>query len=96
MTYQILQEIEQDDALVLTLASQERDHFTHTINKQRYETILSSIPVGRFRDRVTHLLGETNERLEDVNAIIAALTPQMPPAARIAASVSRLRNKGAL
>ena len=96
MAYMLLNSDEQDDTLVLFMASQERDQFTHTINKARYEAMLLTLSPGPFRDRIQTLLDETNQRLAEVKAIIAATVPQMPSAPKIATSLTRLKAKGML
>lgn len=60
--------------MVEFLLNQERDYDTHQINKARYETILATEPAGGFRDRISQLLMETNSRIKEIEAIVAATT----------------------
>lgn len=94
MAYQTIDDDDQDEALIAFVVSQERDHHSHTLNKQRYEAMLITLPDGPFKTRVLELLTQTNSRLSDIDAILAATAPQMPPPARVAASVARMKAKG--
>lgn len=90
--YQLLTETERDDMLAQTLLAQEIDLFMHRINKERYDAILAGpLPPGTFRTRVEALRAETIERTVEVEAIIAALKPQLPPKPRLDAAAQRLR-----
>lgn len=91
MAYLVLTQDEQDDMIVQTLLAQERDHFAHTLNQERYAEILKSRPADDpFAVRVQQLHDETVSRLAEVNAIVDALTPQLPDAGRIVAAVARI------
>jgi len=90
MAYQTLSTDKQDDMLVATLAAQEADLFSHTINKQRFETMLLTLPAGEFRNRVGQLLADTINRLTEVASILDALTTQLPDQTRIDAAKKRL------
>jgi len=77
---------EKDRILVEFMEAQERDHWLHTINRQRYQSILATAPAGKnaFRTRIEGLLAETEDRITEVEAIIAATISQMPSAETIA------------
>ena len=90
--YQLLTQDERDDMHAQTLLAQETDLFMHRINRERYDAILAGpLPPGPFRSRVEKLRGETIERTAEVEAVIEALKPQLPPKARLDASAARLR-----
>lgn len=95
MAYLVLSQDEQDDMLVETLMNQERDHYSHTVNLERYTSLLAALPDGAFKARIQNLRDETQSRLGEVNAIVEALTPQLPPPARITAAAQRLATREA-
>jgi hypothetical protein len=94
MIYQVLSQDAQDETMVLFMLSQERDHHIHTVNKERYEAILKTLGPGDFRKRIEQLLAETEQRLAEVEVIIAATTPQLPTSAKIEAALTRAKGKG--
>ena len=96
MAYLVLTQDEQDDIMVAFMLAQERDQFTHGVNRQRYEAMLLTLNAGPFRDRINQLLSETNSRIVEVDAIVQHSFSQMPPSVRIAAAVARLKARGAL
>jgi hypothetical protein len=85
MEYKILTEKARDKTIVEFFEAQERDLHSHTINKERYESMLPSLQPGKFRARIQELLEQTNDRLEEVSNIIKATIPQLPPDERIKA-----------
>ncbi|MCX7800087.1 MAG: hypothetical protein N2109_07065 [Fimbriimonadales bacterium] len=93
--YRVLSQEEMDDIVVEFFAAQERDMFCHELNKQRYEEMLKVLPEGEYRQRVARLLAETNERMAEVEAIIAKTEPQLPPTARVQAAAQRIKAKSA-
>lgn len=94
MAYRVLTEDEESETIVLFMLAQERDHHSHSVNRDRYQRMLKDLPPGPFRERIQHLLAETNDRLVEVEAIIAATVPQMPPADRVSAIREALKAKG--
>jgi hypothetical protein len=93
MDYQVLTEEEQHDMLLGTLYAQERDHWLHTVNKERYEAILADKTISQaFRSQVQNLLQQTDARIHEVTHIIEKLRPQLPPAEHLQAAVVRIRN----
>jgi len=91
--YQLLSQDEQDDTIVSSLLAQERDHFCHTTNLQRFEEMLKTLPEGAWRTRITQLRDDTKARLAEVDSILKALKAQLPPAERLAAAKKRLTTK---
>lgn len=69
---------EQQRLIVEFLEAQERDHYAHSINKERYESMLLTLPDGQWKTRVTQLLAEVDSRIEEVESIIAATQAQAP------------------
>lgn len=96
MAYQLLSQDEQDEIIVSFFESQEREEFCHSINKERYDNIIATVPDSEWRSNVIKLRNETEQRLADVKSIIAASVPQLPSTERIAAAKSRLLTKQAL
>jgi hypothetical protein len=93
MDYQVLTDEEKHDMLVNTLYAQERDHWMHTVNKERYEAILADPDVKpNLRAQVQKLLTDTESRIHEVTHIIEKLRPQLPAAEHIQAAVVRIRN----
>ena len=92
--YRMLDTNEQQDGIVQTYLANERDHYLHTKNLERFALMLTTLPTGLFRERIQHLHDETASRLEEVNAILDATTPQLPPQAAIIASLTRLQARG--
>jgi len=89
----LLTQEERDEMLAATLLAQERDLFAHRHNKGRFERILANGAKGEFRQRIQRLLAETNERISEVEQIIEALRPELPPIQRLRAAHARLKAK---
>lgn len=94
MAYKTLTDNQQDEILVSTLAAQEVDLFSHETSITRYETMLKTLPEGKFRIRIENLLKETKSRRDEVQAIIDATIPQLPSDQRVMSAVGRLIDKG--
>jgi hypothetical protein len=45
--YSVLSQDEQDEIIVNTVLAQERDHFSHELNIQRYSDMLAAMPADR-------------------------------------------------
>ena len=93
MKDEVLSEDEKDDIIVAFMLSQERDKYCHELNKARYEAMLKTLEDGDWKNRVAKLREETLKRLEEVNSIIEATKPQLPPPRRISAARQRLLAK---
>jgi Tfp pilus assembly protein PilO len=78
MNYKTLKQDEMQEVIVSFYKGQETDLYVHNINKERYEEMLKTLPEGPFKTRVEKLLAETNERIEEVSAILAATEKQLP------------------
>lgn len=96
MTYTAMTEEDCHDVVVAFLHAQERDHFCHQINQQRYQSMLESLPAGAFFDRISKLLDETTGRLQEVGAILTATAKQLPDADGVKAALVRLKARGDL
>lgn len=98
MKYRALSKQECDMMLVNTLLSQERDHFMHAINAERFENILASdIDLeSDFAKRLQTLLLDTMSRKGEVELIIEHLLPQLPSNEDIAAALTSINAKEAL
>ena len=90
MEYQLLTEEERDAIIVEFMKAQERDKFCHEINLQRYEAMLRTLPDGEWKNSIQKLRDETVERLGEVNSIIEATKPQVPPVERISKALQKL------
>lgn len=91
--YKTLTETEKHDMVVNTYRANEMDHFSHNLNKERYENMLPSLDEGAFKERIMHLLAETNGRIVEVSSILASTEAQLPTEAEIAASLLRTKQK---
>ena len=96
MAYVVLSQDEQDEIITAFMLTQERDHFTHTVNQNRYIALTASLPAGPFLDRIKQLQSETESRLAEVNAILADTLPQLPPLLQRDAAIARLKAKGVI
>ena len=95
--YSILFQHKADDVVVAFLHAQEYERYCHILNKQRYESILQQpIVSDAFNQRIAQLLRETNQRIAEVESILAATTAQLPPQDRIDASRARLIANGSI
>lgn len=91
MEYQFLTEEEQHDMLVQYAAAQERDHYLHTVNLARFETILADAALTpTFRSRVEQLRKETTDRLHEVTHLLEKTRAQFPDATKVHAAHARL------
>lgn len=87
---------EKNRILVEFLEAQERDHYVHTINRQRYQDMLPTLADGPFKERIQRLLAETEDRLGEVEAIIVATQATAPKQADIDTMVADIRQRRAL
>ena len=95
--YSVLSQEKCDDTVVAFLYAQQYEHYCHMLNKQRYESILKQpIVSDAFNQRVAQLLGETNQRLAEIESILAATVAQLPTQDRIDASRARLVADGSI
>lgn len=96
MEYLTLTEDEQHEMLVQTLAAQERDHWMHSINAERFAAILADPTLTpQFRKRIGDLHSQTRDRIHEVTQIIEKLRPQLPPEEKIRAVHARLLDRAA-
>lgn len=93
--YLILGQDERDEIVVSFMLSQERDKFCHEINLERYNTMLVNLKEGEWKQRVAQLKADTEKRLAEVDSVIAATKPTMPPAARVTTALARIKAKEA-
>lgn len=89
--FKVLSEEERDRILVEFLEAQERDLFCHYVNLERYDEMLRTLPPGEWRNHIAKLREETAKRLEEVESIIAATLPQLPPEERLERAKAALR-----
>ena len=82
IVYRALSIEQQHDMLARTLISQERDHYIHSINQQRYEIMLAEAQPEEIESpwytQIANLLSETKSRKHEVESIILALENQLP------------------
>ena len=95
MSYEILTQGEQDEIVVEYLHAQERDEFCHQLNLARFNQMLSSLPEGKFKERIAQLRNDTNERLNEVTGIKNATVAQLPSKERVDAAIGRIAAKEA-
>ena len=93
MTYKVLTQEEQDEIVVEFMKAQERDEFTHSLNLERFEQMLSTMPECTWKQRIVQLKDETQVRLNEVQSILKATALQMPPADRLEKAKLRMKAK---
>ena len=77
-TYQALSVEDQEEILVNYLLAQERDHYCHTVNCERFQEMLKTMAADDpFRPRIEQLCAETISRLAEVDAILVQTDPQV-------------------
>lgn len=93
--YKTISQDEKDDIIVSFLHQQEMDHLCHSINKVRYDRILTdrSIPDDEFRQNIQKLRDEVVLRISQVEKIMEHTVDQLPSQERIDASVERTKEK---
>lgn len=91
--FEVLSQDEQDETIVAFFLAQERDLHALTVSIERYQNMLKTLPPGPWRERIEQLLNESLERKFQVESIIEATRPQLPPPERIEAAKLRLANK---
>ena len=91
MDYLTLSEEEKNEVIVRFYKAQEMDHFVHSLNKERYEQMLPTLPEGDFKNNVQKLLNETNSRLDEVNVILEKTRPQLPVKTDLDATVQTIK-----
>ena len=82
---------EQDDLIVQTYKSNEKDLFVHQLNQTRFLDMLVSLPDGEWKVRIQKLSDDTASRILEVQSIVDATEPQLPNAAAITESLGRLK-----
>lgn len=92
MNYKLLTDDDQDDILANTLLAQERDHFCHALNVQRYTELVKVLPEGDYKQRITHLIGTEQAALANVEATLTETSKQLPAdATRVTAAATRMK-----
>ena len=95
--YRVLSQDKCDETVVSFYHEQENTHYCHMLNKERYESILRLKCLNDgFHQRIATLLGETKQRLEEVEIILMATKMQLPSEERIEAALARLKADGAI
>jgi len=94
--YLFIEEQECHDMIVQTFLANERDHYIHAKNLERFSTMLSVLEPGNFRDSIQKLHDDTMQRIKEVEAILDATESQMPLPLDQIASLNRLKAKGLL
>lgn len=91
MEYKLLSDDDKHEHIGAFAKAQEADHYLHCVNRDRYKKILKSSAIGdRFRQRINKLLAETEERIEECEAIISATYQDFPDAEPLKAGLARL------
>ncbi|MDD3474320.1 MAG: hypothetical protein PHP08_00270 [Candidatus Dojkabacteria bacterium] len=93
--YKTLTQDEKDDVIVSFLHQQEIDHYCHSINKERYEKLLSDnkLPEGTFKENIQNLMKELESRITEVERIIENTKSQLPSQERIESAIVRMNEK---
>lgn len=89
---EVMTQDQKDDAVVETLLGWERDLFFHRINKARYERILQDdkFPASQ-RAKISNLLDEVTERIEELEAYKRSIQPELPSEERMQNAVARFK-----
>lgn len=87
--YLVLTPEQQHDTVVEFYFAQEKDHFCHTINAERYAEMLKVLPAGPFKDKIQKDLADTHGRLIEVETILDKTASQMPTGAKLTAAIAR-------
>ena len=109
VTYQLLTSDEQDEVLAQTLLANERDHFCHTKNAERYAAMLATLPVhldkddpalnevekarAKFTAHIVTLIATETAAIANVEGILLETRKQINPA-KAAAAHTRNVTKG--
>lgn len=92
MEYLTLTDDEKHDIQISYLAAQERDHYCHTINKERFETILKDPQVSPdLRRRTQELLSQTKDRLHEVTHYMEKMRAALPETPHREAALTRFQ-----
>jgi ferritin-like metal-binding protein YciE len=92
-----LNQRDRDRNWVEHLESNERDYYWHQRNAARYTALLATLEDGEFKNRITQLLADTNDRIQEVDAIINAMQTETeaPSDDTIAEIVGEIRSERA-
>ena len=95
MEYKALSQKEKNKIVVEFLLAQERDHFCHTINLDRYNGILAdpTLGEGEFKAKILELKRDTETRIAEVERIIANTVGQLPSQPEIDAIIAEIDEK---
>ena len=94
--YKVLTLEEQHDMLLNTLIAQERDHYMHCCNAERFRGMLDNALQGQeteFAQRIQKLHDDTLLRRHEVETIMHELLKQMPSEEHTSRAIQRLRLK---
>ena len=92
--FRVLSQEEQDDMIIQTLHAQERDLFMHTVNKERYEELVKTLPEGNeLRVKLEKEVAVVASRIEEVEKIIEAIEKQLPSQEGIDSGISRIAER---
>ena len=93
-TFKTLTAEEQEEMLVNTLKAQELDLYMHTMNKERFQDMITALPDGNdFKTKLQSEIVVIDSRLVEVNTTIASLEKQIPVELDIAVVMTRIKNK---
>jgi len=94
MIYKTLTELEKEEMLIQTLKSQEMDLYIHSLNKERFEDMIPTLPIGDpFRQKLESEVVVIDSRLVEVNTILTSLEKQIPVDTNIATVLARIKAK---
>jgi len=94
MIYKTITAEEKEDMLIQTLKAQEMDLYIHSLNKERYQDMVTTLPVDNaFRQKLESEILVIDSRLLEVNTAITSLEKQIPVGTDIPAVLARLKVK---
>ena len=92
-TFKTLTVAEQEEMLVNTLKAQEMDLYLHTLNKERFEDMVLTLPEGSLKAKLQIEITVIESRLVEVGTTIESLEKQMPVGIDVPAVLVRLKEK---
>jgi len=92
-TFKTLTVAEQEEMLVNTLKAQEMDLYLHTLNKERFEDMVLTLPEESLKAKLQIEITVIASRLVEVETTIESLEKQMPVGIDIPAVLVRLKEK---
>ena len=95
MIYKQLTQEYMDDVIAEAMFIREREHFHYALDYENMQNMLKLAPEGPFKQNLVKRLGETAQRMQEVDIIYAALESRVEDQQRHIAAVTRVQAKRA-